>query len=130
MRAFQRHGDKELASLCQCEACVPQGSPFNGTGDNVRMILCAICGNKRCPHATDHRNACTNSNNPGQPGSSYEQCTNPGDISEADLLREDLAYMHAKDSGALDRNRDDRALSLQISRPDAQEREARRNGHG
>ena len=29
------------------------------------------CGNKRCPHATDHRHACTGSNEPGQPGSVY-----------------------------------------------------------
>ena len=35
------------------------------------MIICPICGNKRCPHATDHRNACTNSNAKGQPGSIY-----------------------------------------------------------
>jgi hypothetical protein len=32
---------------------------------------CEICGNKRCPHHTDHRLACTGSNEPGQPGSSY-----------------------------------------------------------
>lgn len=36
-------------------------------GDKA-MILCASCGNKRCPHASDHRNACTNSNEPGQIG--------------------------------------------------------------
>lgn len=36
-----------------------------------RMILCETCGNKRCPHATDHRNACTRSNAPGQEGSIY-----------------------------------------------------------
>ena len=35
----------------------------------IRMVLCAVCGNKRCPHASDHRNACTGSNDPGQPGS-------------------------------------------------------------
>lgn len=35
------------------------------------MILCSTCGNKRCPHATDHRNPCTGSNAPGQPGSIY-----------------------------------------------------------
>lgn len=35
------------------------------------MILCPTCGNKRCPHATDHKLACTNSNEPGQPGSRY-----------------------------------------------------------
>jgi hypothetical protein len=37
-----------------------------------RMFLCAKCGNKRCPHAKDHRNECTNSNEPGQKGSLYE----------------------------------------------------------
>ena len=37
----------------------------------ARMILCPDCGNKRCPKATDHRLACTNSNEPGQMGSTY-----------------------------------------------------------
>lgn len=37
-----------------------------------RMVLCQVCGNKRCPHATDHMLACTNSNEPGQVGSQYE----------------------------------------------------------
>lgn len=37
----------------------------------TRMIVCPTCGNKRCPHATDHRLDCTNSNEPGQPGSRY-----------------------------------------------------------
>lgn len=36
------------------------------------MIVCPTCGNKRCPHATDHNLACTNSNDAGQPGSRYE----------------------------------------------------------
>lgn len=36
-----------------------------------RMVLCATCGNKRCPKAADHSLACTNSNAPGQPGSAY-----------------------------------------------------------
>ena len=35
------------------------------------MILCPVCGNKRCPRATHHGNPCTNSNEPGQPGSRY-----------------------------------------------------------
>ena len=30
------------------------------------MITCEICGNKRCPHALNHRNDCTHSNEPGQ----------------------------------------------------------------
>lgn len=35
------------------------------------MFLCADCGNKRCPRSTNHRNDCTGSNEPGQPGSRY-----------------------------------------------------------
>lgn len=38
---------------------------------NARMILCAKCGCKRCPHATDHRNECTDSNASGQVGSQF-----------------------------------------------------------
>lgn len=51
-------------SQCSCATCRPHSV-------EMRMILCSTCGNKRCPHATDHRNACTGSNDPGQPGSSY-----------------------------------------------------------
>lgn len=36
------------------------------------MLVCSKCGNKRCPHANDHRNPCTGSNEPGQVGSAYE----------------------------------------------------------
>ena len=50
---------------CWCHTCRP-----NNLGD-MRMILCPNCGNKRCPKATDHRNECTNSNDPGQKGSVY-----------------------------------------------------------
>lgn len=42
-----------------------------------KMFLCETCGNKRCPHATDHRNACTGSNEPGQKGSDYEHALKP-----------------------------------------------------
>ncbi len=35
------------------------------------MILCEICGNKRCPHANDKNFKCTNSNETGQAGSRY-----------------------------------------------------------
>lgn len=34
-------------------------------------FACELCGNKRCPHNADHRNVCTDSNEPGQPGSDY-----------------------------------------------------------
>lgn len=36
------------------------------------MIVCGLCGNKRCPHAADHDLACTASNDVGQPGSAYQ----------------------------------------------------------
>ena len=36
-----------------------------------RMIVCPECGNKRCPQASNHELACTNSNDPGQAGSVY-----------------------------------------------------------
>jgi hypothetical protein len=36
------------------------------------MIVCPICGNKRCPAAADHLYPCTDSNEPGQPGSVYK----------------------------------------------------------
>jgi hypothetical protein len=58
---------------CHCEACDPMiTKPGEVFPSNLRMIVCAICGNKRCPHATNHRNACTASNAPGQKGSAYE----------------------------------------------------------
>ena len=56
---------------CWCYNCLKEmkkdGWPFTLN----RMILCPDCGNKRCPKATDHRLQCTNSNEPGQEGSSY-----------------------------------------------------------
>jgi hypothetical protein len=51
---------------CWCETCRPN------TMLQSRMILCPVCGNKRCPRATHHDNACTGSNEPGQKGSSWE----------------------------------------------------------
>lgn len=56
---------------CYCYNCNKDvkvnGIPYVMT----RMIVCPICGNKRCPHSTDHNLACTNSNEPNQPGSRY-----------------------------------------------------------
>lgn len=50
---------------CWCHTCRPV------TVTDMRFIVCPDCGNKRCPHANDHRNACTGSNEPGQEGSAY-----------------------------------------------------------
>jgi hypothetical protein len=57
------------AEGCDCRMCIRErGDSFAGIPrEMTEMILCATCGNKRCPHANDHRNACTNSNEPGQP---------------------------------------------------------------
>jgi hypothetical protein len=51
---------------CWCETCRPI------TLTDMRMVLCPECGNKRCPRATNHENACTGSNEVGQKGSSWE----------------------------------------------------------
>lgn len=50
---------------CWCHTCRPV------TMGDMRMVLCPRCGNKRCPKANDHRNACTGSNATGQAGSAY-----------------------------------------------------------
>ncbi|WP_320745684.1 hypothetical protein [Enterobacter cloacae] len=50
---------------CWCRTCRPI------TPTDMRFVVCPDCGNKRCPHANDHRNACTGSNEPGQEGSAY-----------------------------------------------------------
>lgn len=60
------------ANCGQCYRCLDgkvneYGWPITAT----RMITCVMCGNKRCPHATDHELDCTDSNEPGQPGSRY-----------------------------------------------------------
>ena len=61
-----KDSDCNAGLVCWCQTCRPI------TLSDMRMVLCPICGNKRCPKATDHRNACTGSNEPGQPGSSYQ----------------------------------------------------------
>ncbi|EMD2165772.1 TPA: hypothetical protein ACW9LQ_003145 [Enterobacter hormaechei] len=50
---------------CSCGTCRPV------TFTDSRFVVCSECGNKRCPHANDHRNACTGSNEPGQEGGAY-----------------------------------------------------------
>ncbi len=56
---------------CPCYTCLDD--PSRGFENPVltRMVLCPVCGNKRCPKATHHDNECTHSNEPGQPGSNY-----------------------------------------------------------
>jgi hypothetical protein len=68
--------ESEIHVVCWCETCNPRSFL------NSHMVLCPTCGNKRCPHAHYHRNACTGSNDVGQPGSSWEHVkplTKPAD---------------------------------------------------
>lgn len=62
-RAFQSLKEGK----CGCHSCI------EGRGEHaIQMVVCTVCGNKRCPKATDHNNECTNSNESGQKGSCYE----------------------------------------------------------
>ena len=47
---------------CDCWACAQC---------RRSAVTCPTCSNKRCPRATDHRNGCSGSNEPGQDGSRY-----------------------------------------------------------
>ena len=73
---YERRGNACRAAMIQagnppvtpdgwCRTCRPV------TFTDSRFVVCPECGNKRCPHANDHRNACTGSNEPGQAGSAY-----------------------------------------------------------
>lgn len=64
-----------LVPDCPCWKCDEdrrtKNPPEWPLGLQRRMIVCENCGNKRCPHATDHTMACTRSNAPNQAGSRY-----------------------------------------------------------
>lgn len=62
-----RNKGEDLVKDCRCYACRDINERFR-----TMMYLCVKCGNKRCPHATNHLLACTGSNEPGQSGSIYE----------------------------------------------------------
>lgn len=65
-RAAMLHGGNSPANPgCWCRTCRPV------VLNDMRFVVCPDCGNKRCPRANDHRNACTGSNEPGQEGSAY-----------------------------------------------------------
>lgn len=58
-------GNSPVIQGCSCLTCRPV------TFSDSRFVVCPECGNKRCPHANDHRNACTGSNEPGQEGGAH-----------------------------------------------------------
>ncbi|MDS0977512.1 hypothetical protein OSC12_14725 [Citrobacter portucalensis] len=63
--AMLQAGNSPVTPDCWCRICRPV------TMSDMRFVVCPECGNKRCPHANDHNNACTGSNEPGQVGSAY-----------------------------------------------------------
>lgn len=63
---------------CECHQCIEDNGITVNIFDGIpvllsatKMIICPVCGNKRCPKASNHRLACTSSNEPGQKGSIY-----------------------------------------------------------
>ena len=58
---------------CWCYVCNQEDIAYLAS----RMIVCPECGNKRCPHASDHRELCSHSNESGQLGSRYGIWPNP-----------------------------------------------------
>jgi hypothetical protein len=62
--------------VCPCRACLTASGLKDDHIGIWWMVVCQICGNKRCPHGNDHHNACTNSNAVGQKGSDWE-CVKP-----------------------------------------------------
>lgn len=69
MKQFK--GITDGTERCECHRCTEEFNKEVLIVGRVKMIFCGDCGNKRCPKASDHRLACTNSNEPGQPGSVY-----------------------------------------------------------
>lgn len=64
-QAFEAKRNQCYCYNCNLHKRTEYGLPVVVT----RMIVCPECGNKRCPKSTDHRNPCTNSNEPNQPSS-------------------------------------------------------------
>lgn len=73
--------DTPATTLCGCTRCVderaaalpdiPSITRIRGSGFPGWRYACEICGNKRCPHHTNHQFGCTGSNEPGQVGSAF-----------------------------------------------------------
>lgn len=68
------HISPKYESGCDCHTCNIKKYPdiWERHEKIWWMICCKVCGNKRCPKATDHNFECNNSNEPGQKGSIYE----------------------------------------------------------
>lgn len=74
---------REASGVCGCIKCidsrveqmradgVPVHLTFQGPAIPGWRYGCETCGNKRCPHHSDHTLTCTRSNEPGQTGSVF-----------------------------------------------------------
>jgi hypothetical protein len=63
------HLQQLVGGECACQACLTARDARDAGGWPIvatTMIVCVKCGNKRCPHAANHANACTRSNEPDQ----------------------------------------------------------------
>lgn len=57
---------------CRCRMCLRDAKDERGYPVLLStFVVCPSCGNKRCPAASDHRFACTGSNESGQFGSVF-----------------------------------------------------------
>jgi len=70
IEGMKREQERTFKSIsegkCGCITCIEARGEVA-----IHMVVCPTCGNKRCPKATAHDLACTNSNEPGQAGSIY-----------------------------------------------------------
>ena len=60
------HAGEVYSKACHCHKCqedLAYKDRWSG------FVACPVCGNKRCPKASNHELTCTNSNASGQPGS-------------------------------------------------------------
>ena len=74
-RVHRQMPNSPAPTACPCASCVAEAGVSAWW-----MIVCDECGNKRCPHGTDHRHECTGSNEPGQVGSGYARMTSDAHI--------------------------------------------------
>lgn len=60
--------ERRSGRACGCLRCRAARLGAVGVLSDLEMVVCSRCGNKRCPHASNHRMACTGSNEPGRVG--------------------------------------------------------------
>lgn len=108
-RRFLQRYMKELAyhdgreTPCPCYTCQEPHFPTIYLRYQLSMILCEICGNKRCPHATNHIYECSHSNELGQIGSRYRDWEKEVFLSDTDETRKGLIDRYGRCSCVTDR---------------------------